>query len=92
MIRKYAFSIALFGLAISFFNSTALCCACGHLDFTNLLVNLIGLALTWYALIMHNQKISIIKRIGIGFACVLTALAFLKNIADILWLGHNPLL
>jgi hypothetical protein len=91
MTRKYSFMIAMVGLAISIFNSMSLSCACGHLDFVCLPGNLIGLALAWYALLVHT-KIGIFKRSGIDAACVFTTLILFKNIADILWLGHNPVL
>jgi hypothetical protein len=89
--KDRTFVIAFVGFFISFVNLNLTCCICGYLDFVSLPGSIIGFALAWYALLMH-KKFSITKRVITCFLCIVTALILFKNIADILWFGHNALL
>ena len=56
-----------------------------------LLMNIIAFALGWGALLMRKDKRAF-TRIIVGLACVAATVVLLKNGADILWFGHDPLL
>jgi hypothetical protein len=88
MIKKYSFLVALIGFIISIASPT---CACGYYLLDSFFFSTTGLILSWLALLMY-KKIGLVKRIIIGFTCVITTLILFKNIADILWFGHEPLL
>ena len=83
--------IALLGIVISVVNVGLTCCICGHLDIISLPGSLIGLIAAWYAM-FRAKDIKVFRRVVIGIACIVTTLTLFKNVCDILWLGHNPLL
>lgn len=66
-------------------------CACGHLDRVALVFTTLTSGLAWWAFVAAHEKRSV-PRALIAVAVVAATLLWLKNVCDVLWLGHNPLL
>ena len=65
-------------------------CACGHLDALALPVTFPAAAFGWYAATtIHRGNLS--HAIITLVISVLATIIFLKNLADVLWLGHNAI-
>ena len=80
------------GLVLALLNMSLTMCLCGHYDFISLPGNITSVTLVWIGLSKRdkNQKKSsfLYSTIVTGFITV----QLLKNIHNILWTGHNPLL
>jgi len=86
MKKYYSLLLALIGFGISGFSISV--CSCGYMTRSSLPGTLIGAVLTWYALFI-GKDVKAIKRVVIGFACIITTLFLLKNIGDVLFWGHG---
>ena len=81
----YAWSIGMW-LATGAFS-----CTCGRLPAEALIPSLAGAILAWVGFLRHQDASSVIRMVA--FLIVLMAsYIFLKNLADVLWYGHNALL
>jgi hypothetical protein len=63
-------------------------CVCGHLDFYALPTSIIGVAIAFYGF-SRFRHIFILYR---ALAVLIPTFVFLKNVADILWFGHDAIL
>ena len=65
-------------------------CICGHLHTEALPTSGLGVVLAWYPFIRY-ERARILDRCVAVFFVLFTSLVFLKNVADVLWFGHEPL-
>ncbi len=91
MKKDQSMLTALAGLLLTILNSGVTVCACGHLDMISVPGNVIGFALTTAPFIKAKQQ-SLARRLVIDACFIATTLWMIKNIVDILWMGHNPIL
>lgn len=78
-------------LFITVFVSSALRCTCGHMFQEALLVTSFAAVLSWLPFVCkHNRGWR--WRIFVLAVIVLSTYTLLRNIVDVLWLGHYPLL
>jgi hypothetical protein len=64
-------------------------CTCGHLDVMALIATV---PTAWFAWWGFARRLSFVGRALAGCVVALVSVAFLKNLLDIGWFGHNPLL
>lgn len=65
-------------------------CMCGHMDWFSLPLTLAAASLSWWAFARKDQPPG--WRLIVVVLVVLASLELTKNVADILWFGHEPLL
>lgn len=63
-------------------------CICGHLDRYALLATAPALLLSWWG---FARRLSFVGRVLAGGIAALASVAFMKNLLDIGWFGHNAL-
>jgi hypothetical protein len=63
-------------------------CICGHLDVVALIATVPTLSLASWG---FARRLSFVGRVLAGGVVALASVAFLKNLLDIGWSGHNPL-
>lgn len=82
---------AVGGLFVSCMNETVNLCMCGHLNLTALPGSLLcsGVLLS---LFIRSDSRNIFVRLVIDVCLALTVFILIKNVGDILWWGHEPLL
>ena len=66
-------------------------CLCGHLARETLLVLVPAVLLAWWPFLSARES-RLIPRVVTILAVIASSLLLAKNIADILWFGHEPLL
>jgi hypothetical protein len=71
--------------------SSCTTCACGCFDWTSFPFTLSAFGLACYGRVC-NRNTELAGRVLLIFVVLLTALLFVKNVADILWLGHHAIL
>jgi hypothetical protein len=64
-------------------------CMCGHMDWLSFPFTVTAASLSWWAFARGRQAGS---RILVIAVMTLASLALAKNVADLLWFGHKPLL
>ena len=69
----------------------AFSCMCGHLPAEALIPSVAGAILAWVGFSRH-QYASLVIRMVAFLIVVIASCIFLKNLADVLWYGHNALL
>ena len=84
-------AVALGALILAILNPGITVCACGYMDWVSLPGNFIAFALSWGAFMLGKDRRPL-TRVLIVVACVMASIVLLKNFADILWIGHEPLL
>jgi hypothetical protein len=67
----------------------AFVCTCGHLDASVLPVTLPAALLAWRALVLANKRGSLLAPAIL--IAVVAGVVLGKNVADVVWLGHDPL-
>jgi len=83
--------VGVASLIFTIINPMLTMCACGYMDWLSLPGNIIAFTLAWKAFLAGRDK-RVLTRVIITLACVITTIVLLKNGADILWYGHDPLL
>jgi hypothetical protein len=78
-------------VVLLFLNVTFTTCACGHADWLSFPVNAFAFTVGWF-LALKGRDSRLPSRFFAAAVCVLATVLFLKNVADILWLGHDALL
>jgi hypothetical protein len=63
-------------------------CTCGHLGRDALLATVAILVLSWWGFL---RRLSVIGRVLAIAVAALVSVAFVKNLLDIGWFGHDPL-
>ena len=91
MKKEQSMLTALAGVLITMLNSSLTCCICGHLDMISLPGSVIGFLVAFFPFVRAKQA-GVARRIVIDACVVVTGLALFKNIGDVLWWGHSPLL
>lgn len=88
--RTGAWSFIL-GFLLSVFTLMLFSCICGHLGMDALPTSTSGVMLAWFPFIRYSRTRIVEQCLAVFFVLIPT-LIFLKNVADILWCGHNALL
>ena len=65
-------------------------CMCGHMSFLSLPFTTLACLFSWFGLARAGRLN--IGRAVVWFFTVMSSLMLYKNIVDILWVGHSPLL
>jgi len=65
-------------------------CMCGYMDWVSFPFTATAAWLSWWGFARKDRPSA--WRLIVVMVVVLASLAVMKNVADILWLGHNPLL
>lgn len=66
-------------------------CICGHLSTKALPALIFTAAASWFVF-YKDKHASEVQRTVEALCVICTTLLLLKNIADVLWLGHSPIL
>ena len=88
--QKSLFYLAIYSIFFSFFIRFFLACMCGHLGRGQLIGSAIVSFSSWYSFTRFKEK-SIIKRIVIMMAVIISTVLLAKNLADVLWFGHDAI-
>ena len=83
--------IALAGVLVTILNASFTHCMCGHLDTVSLPGSIIGFVIACFPFVRAKQP-GLARRIVIDACVIATGLSLFKNIGDVLWWGHSPLL
>jgi dTDP-4-amino-4,6-dideoxygalactose transaminase len=62
---------------------------CGHMGTVALPTNALSVVLAWYPFIRY-ERTSSEERGATVFVVVVVTFSFIKNVADVLWFGHDP--
>ena len=65
-------------------------CMCGHMDWFAFPFTLVAASLSWWGFARKDRPT--VWRVIVVLLVVFASLALTKNVADILWFGHEPLL
>ncbi len=82
---------AVFGLVISYLNMMMTTCMCGHMSRISLPGSVVGAAMAWFAFAAPNRA-NWPVRVLVMLSAALTMFILIKNLGDVLWWGHEPLL
>ncbi|MGC4006310.1 MAG: hypothetical protein QM811_25595 [Pirellulales bacterium] len=77
------------GAVTALFFMSMTMCACGHMHWATLPFTLSATALSWTAF-ARPARFTLRRCVLIGLTALAT-MALLSNVADVLWLGHDPL-
>ena len=78
-------------LILSFIGASVFPCTCGHLGREALFVLVPAALLAWWPFLFAREHWPF-PRLGTIAAALASTLLLAKNVADILWFGHEPLL
>jgi hypothetical protein len=82
-------SARFLSLALSLLLTPFFPCACGHLPIESLPITVASCALGWCGYLYNQKKDFRLVRI---LSVVIATILVVKNIGDIVWFGHAPLL
>lgn len=84
-------TVGIMAILIGVGSYLLLSCACGHMERLSLIGSLPAFALAWVAFLMRKDSRPA-TRIVVALACLVTTIVLMKNLMDVLWLGHDALL
>jgi hypothetical protein len=76
-------------LAMAMFGGLFFTCMCGHIAAPALLLTGLAAVLAWFVFIRDPSTASGNRGLAI-IAVVIASLILVKNLADVLWFGHDP--
>ena len=79
------------GLVMTLAGATVFPCACGHLNVWAFMMTGPAVILAWLGFLRRRSP-SWPWRVVSMAAVIMASLVFMKNVADVLWFGHEPLL
>ncbi len=80
---------SLVALLAAAFVASSFSCACGHLGSYALPFSSLVLALAWWPFLFARESRIVARGLAV-IAVVAATMLSLKNVADVLWLGHQP--
>lgn len=82
--RLFVFGLLCSAVAVVF------TCMCGYIQPQALPLSVAGAALTWYPFLRYNRTNAFIS-LAVLLVVLISTLVLAKNLADVLWFGHQPL-
>jgi hypothetical protein len=83
--------LAWLGGLLTILGHTFATCICGHISWEGLLGTAPGAGLAWWGFAINSDKRSL-PRAGLWVVVTLTSFMLLRNLHNVLWSGHDPLL
>ena len=81
-----------FSLFVTLVITPSFACICGYLSSAALPVTGFIAILAWVPFVCNARGNGRGRRVFVLAVAILATLAFAKNVADVLWLGHHPVL
>lgn len=89
--RRWLTVLGLLSIVFADFILSSFRCACGYLSVTAIPFTLAANLMAWSAFAFSRER-NFVLRAGLALAVIAAFLLLATNLADVLWLGHNPLL
>jgi hypothetical protein len=88
-VLSYASGFSLF---VTLIITPGFMCTCGYLSSAALPVTAFIAILAWVPFVRNAGRSGLGRRVFVLVVAVVATLALAKNVADVLWLGHHPVL